>query len=332
MSDDFQILPATRQSIIPVIGVMGESGGGKTYTSLLIARGLVGPDAKIAGIDTENKRMQIFSSMVPGGFDVINLEPPFNPQRYQAAITMIVRAGYKAIVVDSATHEWAGEGGYLDMKNKALDRMAGEDWAKREKCGMAAAAQCKPLHNRFVDFCIRLPIPLILCFRAFQKTKIDKGTDNKIEIKTDQYVSPIQDDRFIYEMILAGEVYANEEGIGGYWSWKGRGKKHSHPDILKIFPEGQQIGVAHGAALAAWCAQSGGGSSVKPKAKPGKATDATRSWMLSQLKPIEQRAHQYAIDKGLIMPDEPLSAWPLDRVPTTKTDMVALIRQIEAHQ
>lgn len=67
-------------------------------------------------------------------------------------------------------------------------------------------------------------------------------------------------------------------------------------------------------------------------ASPSRATEKTREWMLSQLADIRERAHAYAIDKGIIMPDEPLEVWPLESVPTSKMTLDALRKKIEAHQ
>lgn len=72
-----------------------------------------------------------------------------------------------------------------------------------------------------------------------------------------------------------------------------------------------------------------------PKPKPGgpaNATAKTREWMLGQLADIRQQAQTYAIDKGWIMPDEPIEAWPLVHVPLTKSGLADLRKNIEAHQ
>ena len=53
----------------------------------------------------------------------------FRPEAYSEAITAAVEGGYQAIIVDSVSHEHAGEGGLLDWHDEELDRMAGNDWA-----------------------------------------------------------------------------------------------------------------------------------------------------------------------------------------------------------
>lgn len=245
-------LPAQRRSVKPLIGLFGESGGGKTFSALLIARGIVGPAGKIGLIDTENGRGSLYVDMIPGGYDVLDMDAPFSPEAYTKAIEQAEKAGIECLVVDSTTHEWNGEGGYLDMKESALDRMAGNDWKKRDACKFAAAAQCKPEHTRFVQRLLRAKCAVILCFRAKMKVKMGK-VDGRTKVESDEHVSPISDTGLIFEMLIAGEVYSMPDRagkeIGGFF----RCTKHTHPDLLAIMPpEDRQIGSEFGSKLAHW--------------------------------------------------------------------------------
>lgn len=62
---------------------------------------------------------------------------------------------------------------------------------------------------------------------------------------------------------------------------------------------------------------------------PKEATDATREWMIHQFTGFEQDALAYAIDKAILMPNEGLTDWPLDKVPTSKQDLAKLVHAIE---
>ena len=258
--------PAERKSVKPLIGFFGESGGGKTFTALLTARGLVGPTGKVGLIDTENGRGSLYVDMVPGGYHVLDMDAPFSPDAYVKAIEAAEKAGIECLVVDSATHEWNGEGGYLDMKEAALERMAKGDWQKRESCKFAAAAQCKPEHTRFVQRLLRAKCAVILCFRAKMKVKMEKSQGGKMKVESDDHVSPISETGLIFEMLIAGEVYsmpdADKKEIGGYF----RCTKHTHPDLLKLMPpEGKQIGIEFGARLAEWAS---GARQIPTKPQP----------------------------------------------------------------
>src|ERR1035437_731314 len=147
---DFEIRPATRQGVKPLVGFYGKSGSGKTMSALLLARGLVGPQGRVCLIDTENGRGSIFADLIPGGYSVMDVDAPFSPDRYQKAIATAEKSA-GVVVVDSMSHEWSGEGGVLDMQENELDRMAGEDWAKRERCKMAAWIKPKLAHKMMIQ-------------------------------------------------------------------------------------------------------------------------------------------------------------------------------------
>lgn len=243
--------PATRQGVKPLIGLFGKSGGGKTFSGLLLARGIVGPSGKIAMICTENGRGAIFCDQVPGGYDVLELNPPFSPEAYASAMDAAEAAGYSVLLVDSMSHEWSGEGGYLDQKEAALDRMAGQDWRKRDACKFAAAAQCKPAHNKLVSKIVRSKMAMILCFRGKDKVRMEKKEGEKTKVVADDHSSPIQDGDFIFEMLIAGEVTTKEgTSDGGYM----RITKHTHPALMDCLPRaGEQISTKHGELIALWC-------------------------------------------------------------------------------
>ena len=82
----------------------GTSGSGKTYSALLLARGL---GDKVAVIDTERGSSELYADLF--GFDVAQLAPPFTPQRYIELIRMAATQ-YDVLVIDSLSHAWAGEG------------------------------------------------------------------------------------------------------------------------------------------------------------------------------------------------------------------------------
>lgn len=320
---------AKKEGVIPLIGFVGESGGGKTKTALLVARGYAGPNGKIVGIDTENKRMLHFAEEIPGGFDHIDLQPPFSPEAYLEAIQLCESKGYKAIVVDSMSHEWNGSGGYLELKEQEVDKMSGGDYKKRERCAIAAAARVKPrTHTPLVEHIKRSGVMIIMCFRGKQKVRMGKDEEGKFKVDKDAHISPIQDSEIIFECLIAGEVYwkdANIDGtdtrIGGYFQCQ----KHTVNSLLAVLPkQGEQFGIKHGELLAKWC-NSGG--KVSQPALPTSdqkplATTEQRERMVTQLcaKFGLEVVMEYAIAKGIIQPNQTLSDWPLVSVAATKAD------------
>ena len=131
----FVFKKAIREQVGLLIGLAGGTGSGKTFSAMRLAHGICG-DKPFAVIDTEAGRAKHYADQFR--FDHGDLAPPFGPDAYADAILAADKAGYGAIVVDSMSHEWAGEGGVLEMQEHELDRMAGDDWKKREACKMAA--------------------------------------------------------------------------------------------------------------------------------------------------------------------------------------------------
>jgi hypothetical protein len=176
---NYTFRPAVREQVGLLIGLIGPSGGGKTMSAMKLASGIAGPGGRFAVIDTESRRALHYADMFQ--FDHCELHAPFRPESYTESILAAANAGYKAIVVDSFSHEWAGEGGILDWQEEELQRMAGDDWKKREACKMAAWIKPKMSHKKMVQRLLQVNCHLILCFRAEEKVKMEK-VNGKTEI------------------------------------------------------------------------------------------------------------------------------------------------------
>src|ERR1700722_15971333 len=176
----FQFKPAIREQVGLLIGLAGGTGSGKTFSAMRLAAGISG-DKPFAVIDTEAGRALHYADQFK--FDHGDLKPPFSPQAYAEAILAADAAGYPVIVVDSTKHEWAGEGGVLEMHDAELDRMAGDNYAKRERVKMAAWIKPKMDHKKMVQRLLQVRAHLILCFRAEEKVEMIKDPDtNKMKI------------------------------------------------------------------------------------------------------------------------------------------------------
>lgn len=171
--------PAIRENVGLILGMIGPSGGGKTYTAMRLASGICS-DKPFAVIDTEAGRAKHYADLFK--FDHADLKPPFRPEAYSEAIMAADKAGYPVVVVDSCSHEWAGDGGILDWAEAELDRMAGDDYAKRERVKMASWIKPKMSHKAMVQKLLQIRAHLILCFRAEEKVEMIKGEDGKTKI------------------------------------------------------------------------------------------------------------------------------------------------------
>lgn len=201
--------PAVREAVPLLLGVIGQTGSGKTFSAMRIASGIVGKGNRFALIDTESKRALHYADKFD--FDHCELTPPFRPKNYADAIRAADKAGYKAIVVDSMSHEWAGEGGILDWQEEELARMAGDDWKKREACKMAAWIKPKIAHKQMVQRLLQVRSHLILCFRAEDKVKMEKDDKGKIQI-VPAGIQPICSKEMPYELMASFLLTSDRPG------------------------------------------------------------------------------------------------------------------------
>lgn len=211
----FTFRPAKRESVGLLIGLAGASGSGKTMSALRIATGLAG-DKPFALIDTENGRALHYADQFR--FDHGELRAPFRPAAYAEAIAAADQAGYPVIVVDSASHEHAGDGGLLDWQEEELQRMAGDDYQKRERVKMAAWIQPKLAHKQLVSKLLQVRAHLILCFRAEEKIEIVKEGGKTIvrpkasAVGLDGWI-PVSEKNLPYELTLSLLLTADAPGL-----------------------------------------------------------------------------------------------------------------------
>jgi hypothetical protein len=134
------------------------SGGGKTFGALLLAKGLGG---RTVVIDTEEGSSDLYDELHE--FDVIDLKPPFTPERYVEAISAAEAAGYEVIVVDSVTHCWSGKGGCLELVDDiAKAQFRGNTWS--------AFSVITPRWRAFVDAILRSSAHIICTGRSKTET------------------------------------------------------------------------------------------------------------------------------------------------------------------
>src|SRR3990167_11064864 len=118
---NFSFRPAARENVSLLIGLAGGTGSGKTFSALELATGLAG-SKPFALIDTEAGRAKHYADQFK--FDHGDLHPPFRPSNYADAIKAADEAGYPVIIVDSVSHEHAGEGGLMDWHEEELTQKA----------------------------------------------------------------------------------------------------------------------------------------------------------------------------------------------------------------
>jgi hypothetical protein len=221
--------------------MIGPSGSGKTYSAMRVASGIVGEGNKFAVIDTESRRALHYADKF--SFDYCELPPPFRPDNYAEAIKAADKAGYKAIVVDSVSHEWAGEGGILDWQEEELSRMAGDSYQKREACKMAAWIKPKMSHKQMVQKLLQVRAHLILCFRAEDKMKMEKDQNGKTQIVPIGW-QPICSKEMPYELTVSFMLSPDKPGVGIPIKLQEQHKA--------MFPAGQLLDESAGRSISEW--------------------------------------------------------------------------------
>lgn len=218
----FTFRPAVRENIHLLVGLAGTTGSGKTFSALRLATGLAqgGP---IFGIDTENGRMLHYADRFR--FQHGLLASPYRPTRYLEAIAAAEKAGAAVIVVDSASHEHAGEGGLLDWHDELLDEFVSRDksnrpeWQVRDQHNMRAWIEPKREHKAFVQKLLQINAHVILCFRAEPKVEMAKDDKGKTVIRPKESpvgaegYMPIAEKTLPYEMTVSFLMTANEPGV-----------------------------------------------------------------------------------------------------------------------
>jgi len=256
--------PAIRENVKLLVGIAGGTGSGKTYSAMRLATGLSG-GKKFAVIDTENGRASYYADMFD--FDVANLSAPFRPDAYTDAILAADKAGYPVIVVDSMSHEHAGDGGLLDWHEEEVDKLSKGDFSKREKVNMIAWSRVKQAHKQMVTKLLQVKAHVILCFRAEEKIDIVRE-GGKTKIVPKKSLSglggwvPISEKNLPYEMTLSFLLIADKPG---------------YPHPIKLQEQHRSavnlnapLDENAGKLLAQWAA---GGETSKPTKQSDKAKD-----------------------------------------------------------
>jgi len=165
-----QFQRAQRQKIKLLIGLIGPSGAGKTYSALRLARGITG-NGRVAILDTEHRRGLFYAddwAHEGWSYDYLPFDPPFSPERYINAAKLAKAEGFDLLIVDSGSHEWIGTGGILYIK----DKMPGaNDYTKW--------GQLTPRHNAFLECMTHSDIHTIVTLRGKDEYVLELNSKGK---------------------------------------------------------------------------------------------------------------------------------------------------------
>lgn len=219
------IRKAVRAGSKVVIGIAGPSGSGKTYTALKLARGMVNSPEEIGFLDTENRRGSLYADILDGPFMIGDLFAPFSPSRYRRAIEEFQAAGVKVLVVDSASHEWEGDGGCEEIAATG-GKMPNWKLAKSE-------------HKKYMSGLLQCDMHIIVCIRAREKVDFKNPREPQ-----SLGLQPICEKNFMFEMTASMMMW--NEGLNQQFL--------KMPEALRsVFGSGDgYLSESHGKSLIEW--------------------------------------------------------------------------------
>lgn len=183
-----QLRKSERKQAKIKMALQGSAGAGKSLSALLLAKGLTNDNlSKVAVIDTENGSSDLYAHL--GNYSVLNMQPPYTPEKYIQAIDICLQAGMECIIVDSISHCWDE---LLDFHSK-LPGNSFTNWNK-----------VTPRQKAFVDKILQSPAHFIATMRTKQdyvlNQKDGKYVPERVGLKA------IQRDGVEYEFTLVFDI------------------------------------------------------------------------------------------------------------------------------
>ena len=236
----FTIRPALRENTPLIVGLAGPTKSGKTYSAHRLAQGLT-DGRPIAMLNAEGARGHQYADKFK--YMACDIDAPFSYDRYQEAMTEIKKINPGVIIIDSASHAHDGPGGMLEQHDSELDRMAGNDYKKRDRMTWTAWILPKKNENAFIYAMLGMDCPIILCFRAKEKIKIVPGKQ-----PIDLGWQPIASDRIAFETIFTLTLPPHSKGVPDL------SISEMREPFDTMVPEGRAIDEALGRQLREWSA------------------------------------------------------------------------------
>jgi hypothetical protein len=256
----FTVQEAVKKALKLRMSIAGPSGSGKTVGALRVAYGLCGDWKKIVLIDTNIDDSLAYAGdtlMGIGKFGHIPFPNPFTPKRFVEAINAAINYGAEVVIIDSASDEWAGPGGMLEMHDQVKGYNTAANWAK-----------VNPEHLDFIKTMVEQKrAHIIATFRQKSKVAIDEVEENGHKKSTVRRLGMenIARPGTEYDFLLAVEI-DRETHRADIITKRGS----MLPDMRPV-----ELTVDLGKRLLAW-ASSGDEGKVETRDKPTETTTTTQ--------------------------------------------------------
>ena len=197
-----QLRKSERKQAKIKLALQGSAGSGKTYSSILLAKGLTNGDfSKVAIIDTENRSADLYAHL--GSYNVLSIDAPYSPEKYIEAIDICLEAGMNVIVIDSLSHCWD----YLLDVHSNMPGNSFTNWGK-----------ITPRQNAFVNKILQSNVHIISTMRVKQdyvlNQKNGKFVPEKVGLKAIQRNDLDYEFTIVLDVDIAHGVKATKDRTG----------------------------------------------------------------------------------------------------------------------
>lgn len=182
MAGNIQIQQAVREKIYAKVALMAPSGGGKTYSALRMATGMLEKlkeldpngdkgllkNGKILMVNSESSRGRYYANEFT--YDIADITAPFSPEKYIEFINEAVKLNYPILILDGTSPEWEGRGGCLDLHRQAGGRY--QDWSV-----------VTPRHDKFLFAISDSPIHIIATMRGKDQYVMTNEDGGQVAVK-----------------------------------------------------------------------------------------------------------------------------------------------------
>ncbi len=244
-----------------LLGMIGPPGGGKSLSSLRIARGIQSVrGGDIIVIDTEGGRSRKYNDQIP--FKIVELTDAKSDILLEA-IRAQLPANPAAIIVDSMSDEHET---YLEWHDAEVKNFGGNEWA--------AWSKPKAGRRKLISGILKIRVPLIFTFRAREKTKQNPDAKNKQDKIVNIGWQPVAPLEIVHTLDLTCILPPRADGVPVWKSDKiGEDFIIKLPNYLAPYIEaGKPLNEGMGAAFARWAK---GGSAAPVRQPAGAADDLT---------------------------------------------------------
>jgi len=177
------------------IALQGPAGSGKTYSALLLAKGLTGSLSNVCIIDSEAGSADLYAHL--GDYNVINLQAPYTPEKYIEAIITASKAQMECIIIDSLSHAWE----HLLGVHGQMTGNSFTNWSK-----------ITPRHRSLIQCILSSSTHIISTLRTKQDYVLSDKGDGKLRPEKVGLKS-IQRDGVDYEFTILYELDINHNAV-----------------------------------------------------------------------------------------------------------------------